>query len=243
MAWRSWRCSGLTAPEQSFDRALLFQPRHVEALVGKGVVGIELRHYDEAEAALAAALDDQARFGEDPGAARTAQSRQLSRLEQAAADFDAALALSPRLEVALRGKAQVSLSTWGTRRRRSWPAQTLLEENPRSTIALALLSSCFANQGEIASAIEHLDAALAIAPDPDLIARKIYFLDFLPDADFTVQQAARKSLGRSDRRPSAAKDALAPAARSRQADRDRLCRCRVLVPLGGVRPVAGAAPS
>ncbi|WP_167772240.1 tetratricopeptide repeat protein [Bradyrhizobium frederickii] len=179
---------------QSFARALLFQPRHAEALGGKGVVNIELKHYDEAEAALAAALAIR------PGSAKLLAHRgrlnlALSRSEQAAADFDAALALSPKLEVALRGKAEVSLSM-GNTAQAILACTALLEENPRSTTALALLSSCFANQGEIAAAIEHLDAALAIAPDqPDLIARKIYFLDFLSDADFAVQQAARKSWG------------------------------------------------
>ncbi|QQO21794.1 tetratricopeptide repeat protein [Bradyrhizobium diazoefficiens] len=177
---------------QNFERALLFQPRHAEALVGKGVVSIELKRYDEAEAALAAALAIR------PGSAKALAHRgrlnlALSRPEQAAADFDAALALSPKLEVALRGKAEVSLSM-GNTAQAVLACKTMLEENPRSAIALALLSSCFANQGEIAAAIEHLDAALAIAPDePDLIARKIYFLDFLSEADFAVQQAARKS--------------------------------------------------
>jgi predicted O-linked N-acetylglucosamine transferase (SPINDLY family) len=178
---------------ESFDRALLFQPRHVESLIGKGVVGIELRRYDEAEAALAAAFaikPDSAKILAQRGRLNAA----LSRLEQAAADFDAALSITPGFEVALRGKAEVALSI-GNTAQAILACTTLLEQNPRSTIALALLSSCFANQGDIASAIEHLDAALAIAPDPDLMARKIYFLDFLPDADFAVQQAARKSWG------------------------------------------------
>ncbi|WP_198399774.1 O-linked N-acetylglucosamine transferase family protein [Bradyrhizobium yuanmingense] len=178
---------------ESFDRALLFQPRHVEALIGKGVVSIELKRYDEAEAALAAAFaikPDSAKILAQRGRLNSA----LSRLEQAAADFDAALALSPRFEMALRGKAEVSLSL-GNTAQAILASTTLLEQNPRSTIALALLSSCFANQGEIASAIEHLDAALAISPDPDLMARKIYYLDFLPDADFTIQQATRRSWG------------------------------------------------
>ncbi|WP_025036231.1 tetratricopeptide repeat protein [Bradyrhizobium sp. DOA9] len=178
---------------ESFDRALLFQPRHVEALIGKGMVSIELRRYDEAEAALAAAFaikPDSAKILAQRGRLNAA----LSRLEQAAADFDAALALSPRFEVALRGKAEAALGL-GKTAQAILACTTLLEQNPRSTIALALLSSCLANQGEIASAIEHLDAALAISPDPDLMARKIYFLDFLPDADFTIQQATRRSWG------------------------------------------------
>ncbi|WP_245471252.1 tetratricopeptide repeat protein [Bradyrhizobium genosp. SA-3] len=177
--------------KQSFERALVFQARHVEALVGKGVVSIELKHYDEAEAALGAALTIR------PNSAKALAHRgrlhlELSRSERAAADFDAALALSPRLEVALQGNAQVALAMGNTAQAIA-AVKTLLEENPRSAIAMTLLSACFANQGEIAAAIEHLDAALAIAPDhADLIARKIHFLDFLSDADFAVQQAARK---------------------------------------------------
>ncbi|MBC9880257.1 tetratricopeptide repeat protein [Bradyrhizobium sp. INPA01-394B] len=175
---------------QSFERTLLFQPRHVEALAGKGLVNIELKNYDEAKTALEAALALR------PGSAKILANRgrvnlELSRWEQAAADFDAALAISPRLEVALQGKAQVSLNM-GNTAQAILACTTLLEENPRSAVAMALLSACFANQGEIASAIELLDAAIAIAPDAGLIGRKIYFLDFLPDADFAVQQAARK---------------------------------------------------
>ena len=204
----------LDRARESFDRALLFQPRHVEALIGKGVASIELKRYDEAEAALAAAFaikPDSAKILAQRGRLNAA----LSRLEQAAADFDAALALSPRLEVALRGKAEVSLST-GYTAQAILACTTLLEQNPRSAIALALLSSCFENQGEIKSAIEHLDAALAISPDPDLIARKIYLLDFVPDADFTIQQAARKSWGEAIR-ARAPQRQLAP----RQLDPDR----------------------
>jgi predicted O-linked N-acetylglucosamine transferase (SPINDLY family) len=180
--------------KQSFERALLFQPRHAEALIGKGTVSIDLRHYDDAEAALAAALAIR------PNSAKALAHRgrlnlELSRSEQAAADFDAALALSPKLEVALEGKAKVSLDA-GNTVQAMLACTTLLEVNPRSTIAMTLLSACFAQQGEIASAIEHLDAALAIAPDhPDLIARKIYFLDFLSDTDFALQQAARRHWG------------------------------------------------
>lgn len=180
----------LDQARQSFERTLLFQPRHVEALVGKGLVGIELKNYDEAKAALDAALALR------PGSAKILANRgrlnfEMSRLDEAAADCDAALALSPRLEVALQGKAQVSLAL-GNTAQAILACTTLLEENPRSAIGMALLSACFANQGEIGSAIELLDHAIAIAPDADLIGRKIFFLDFLADADFAVQQAARK---------------------------------------------------
>lgn len=180
--------------KQSFERALLFQPRHVEALIGSGVVSIELKRYDEAEAALRAALALR------PGSAKILAHRgrlnlELSRPEQALADFEAALALSPRLEVALQGKAQVALGL-GKTAEAIQACNALLEENPGSTIAMTLLSACLANQGEIASALAHLEAALAVEPGrADLIGRKIFFLDYLPDADFAVQQAARKQWG------------------------------------------------
>jgi predicted O-linked N-acetylglucosamine transferase (SPINDLY family) len=180
----------LDRAKQSFERALLFQPRNVEALVGKGLVNIELKNFDEAKGALEAALAIR------PGSAKILANRgrlnlEASSLEQAAADFDAALALAPKLEVALQGKAQVALAM-GNTAQAILACTTLLEEYPRSAIAMALLSACFANQGEIASAIELLDAALAIVPDASLIGRKIFFLDYLSDADFAVQQAARK---------------------------------------------------
>ncbi|PIT02295.1 acetylglucosamine transferase [Bradyrhizobium nitroreducens] len=180
----------LDRARQSFERALLFQPRNVEALVGKGLVNIELKNFDEATGALEAALALR------PGSAKILANRgrlnfETSRLEQAMANFDAALAISPRLELALEGKAQVSLAM-GNTAQAILACTTLLEVNPGSAVAMALMSACFANQGEIASAIELLDAALAIVPDASLIGRKIFFLDYLSDADFAVQQAARK---------------------------------------------------
>lgn len=176
----------------SFDRALVFQPRHAEALAGKGMVCIELRHYEEAEAALAAGLAIK------PGSPRILAQRgrlnfDLNRLEQAAADFDAALVQSPRLELALRGKAQVNLLLGNTAQAIA-AVKILLEDNPRSDYAIVLLGACHANQGDVATALQYLDTALEISPDyADAIARKIFILDYLPEADFAVQQAARKS--------------------------------------------------
>jgi predicted O-linked N-acetylglucosamine transferase (SPINDLY family) len=92
----------------------------------------------------------------------------------------------------LQGKAQVNILKGNTAEAIA-AVKTLLEENPRSDIGIALLASCYASQGDIATALEHLDAGLAMAPDyADLIGRKIFLLDYLPDADFAVQQGARK---------------------------------------------------
>ncbi|WP_448043441.1 O-linked N-acetylglucosamine transferase, SPINDLY family protein [Bradyrhizobium liaoningense] len=182
----------LERAKESFERALVFQPRHAEAIAGKGMVSVELRHFDEAEAALAAGLAIK------PNSARLLAQRgrlnfDLSRLAQAAADFDAALAQSPTLELALRGKAQVNILLGNTAQAIA-AVKTLLEENPRSEIGMALLASCFASQGDIATALEHLDKALELRPDyADAIERKIFLLDYLSEAGFAVQQAARKS--------------------------------------------------
>ena len=70
----------------------------------------------------------------------------------------------------------------------------LLEQDPNSEIGIALLGNCLAKQGEIAAAIEHFDRALAIKPDYETaITTKIFALDFVPDADFALHQAARRS--------------------------------------------------
>ncbi|WP_027542727.1 glycosyltransferase family 41 protein [Bradyrhizobium sp. WSM2254] len=176
---------------ENFDRALSLQPRHAEAIAGKGMVSLELRHFEAAEAALDTALELK------PGSPRILVQRgrlylTLSRLQQAAADFDAALAQSPRNELALCWRAQVDIMVRNTAGAMAG-VKTLLEVNPQSEAGMALLASCYANQGDIATALEHLDAALAIAPDfPEAIGYKIFVLDYLPEADFVVQQAARK---------------------------------------------------
>ncbi|PDT87553.1 acetylglucosamine transferase [Bradyrhizobium sp. Y36] len=178
--------------KESFDRALLFQPRHAEAIVGVGMVSMELRHHEEAAAKFAMALAIK------PGAPRILAQRgrlsyELQRLEPALADFDAALAISPKLELALRGKAQVCL-VMGRTAQAMAAATTLIERNPRSEIGLALLGFAYSNQGDMDSAIQYLDRALALRPDyGDAIRGKIFLLDYLADADFAVQQAVRKS--------------------------------------------------
>src|SRR4029077_10729334 len=56
-----------------------------------------------------------------------------------------------------------------------------------------LLGWCHGKLGETAAAIQHFDRTLEIKPDCDTaITNKIFYLDFLSDADFAIQQAARK---------------------------------------------------
>ena len=85
-----------------------------------------------------------------------------------------------------------------------------LEQDPEFEIGITLLGNCLAKQGEITAAIEHFDRALAIKPDYEsAITTKIFALDFVPDADFAVQQAARRCLVGRYRREDSAKNAAA----------------------------------
>ncbi|MBR1132558.1 tetratricopeptide repeat protein [Bradyrhizobium iriomotense] len=178
--------------KQSFDRALLFQPRHAEAIVGNGMISMELRHHEEAAAKFAMALALK------PGSPRILAQRgrlsyELQRLEPALADFEAALAISPKFELALQGKAQACL-VMGKTAQAMAAATALIEQNPRSELGLALMGFCYSNQGEMDAAIEYLDRALAIKPDyEDAIRGKIFLLDYLPEADFALQQAVRRA--------------------------------------------------
>ncbi len=175
----------------SAEKALALQPRHFEALVGKGLAHLELRHLEVAETAFNAALAIKPDVAELL-AHRGRLHLQLGRKPQAEADFDAAVALEPSLEVAWRGKAQVSMLT-GSVAQAMVACKKILEQNPTSEIGLTLLGGCLAKLGETAAAIQHFDRALVIKPDcEDAITKKIFCLDFLPDADIAAQQAARR---------------------------------------------------
>jgi predicted O-linked N-acetylglucosamine transferase (SPINDLY family) len=118
---------------------------------------------------------------------------QIGQFNEAGADFDAALALDPWLEAALCGKAHINVLL-GNIAPAIAACKKVLELNPNSEVALAWLGACFAKQGEIGAAIEHFDRALDIKPDyEDAITKKIFALDFLPDADFAMHQTARRA--------------------------------------------------
>jgi predicted O-linked N-acetylglucosamine transferase (SPINDLY family) len=117
---------------------------------------------------------------------------QLARRAEAEADFDAAIALDPSLELAWRGKGQVSTVT-GNVAQAMVACNKVLELNPASEIGLTMLGVCLGKLGDTAGAIAHFDRALELKPDcEDAITKKIFHLDFHPEADFAVQQAARK---------------------------------------------------
>jgi predicted O-linked N-acetylglucosamine transferase (SPINDLY family) len=175
----------------SYERALALHPGHFDAMVCKGLAHLELRHFELAEAAFNAALAIKPHMAELL-AHRARLHLQLARRAQAEADFDAAIALEPSLELAWRGKAQVSTVS-GRIAQAIVACKRVLELNPASEIGLTMLGACLGKLGDTAGAIWHFDRALEIRPDcDDAITKKIFHLDFLPEADFAIQQAARK---------------------------------------------------
>ncbi len=175
----------------SAEAALALQPRHFESMVGKGLAHLELRHFEVAETTFNAALAIKPDMAEL--LAHRGRLYMLSgRRAQAEADFDAAVALEPSLELGWRGKAQVNMLT-GNLAQAIVACKRVLEQNPTSEIGLVLLGACLGRLGDTAAAIQHFDRALAIRPDCDeAITKKIFYLDFLPAADFAAQQAARR---------------------------------------------------
>ena len=186
MMLRRYEAAALSA-----ERALALQPHHFEAMVGKGLAHLELRHFEVAEKAFNAALAIQPDMAELL-AHRGRLQLLLGRRSQAEADFDAAVALEPSLELGWRGNAQVNMLR-GDVAQAVVACKRVLEQNPASEVGLTLLGACLGRQGDIAAAIRHFDRALELRPDYDeAITKKIFYLDFLPEADFAVQQAARR---------------------------------------------------
>ena len=178
--------------DQNFDRALSFQRRHLQATVGKGIVAITLRHYDAAKTAFDAALAIGPNVAE-VWAHRGRLHLHMRQVVDAEADFDAALAIDPSMETAWVGKAQIATLS-GNVAQAVAACMKVLEQNPASEVAISQLGACYPKQGDILAAIEHFDRALAIKPDyEDAITMKIFALDFAPDADFAVHQAARRA--------------------------------------------------
>lgn len=177
--------------DRSFDRALSLQPRHLQATIGKGMVSLHLRHYDAAQRAFDAALAIKPDLAELI-AHRGRLHLQLGRYDEAEADFDAALALDPKLEFAWERKAHFCLLM--TRITQAMHAcHKALELNPDSEYALTSLGACHASQGDIATALQFYDRALALKPDfADAVLKKIFAMDFLPNADFVAHQAVRR---------------------------------------------------
>ena len=176
---------------QSYERALALKPGHADASFGKGMAGLKLRQYDHSLAAFTAALVNK------PGNAGILAQRgwlhvQMGNSDQAKVDFDAALAADPMSETALLGRAHLSMLVPDIAVAMAC-CHKALEQNPSSEVAMNVLGACLAGQGDLAGALRLFDAALEIKPDyEDAVTKKIFALDFQPDADFALHQAARR---------------------------------------------------
>jgi predicted O-linked N-acetylglucosamine transferase (SPINDLY family) len=167
------------------------QRRNLQAMLGRGVVSLRLRHFDAARTAFNAVLAIKPDFAEVL-TYRGRLHQQMGQLAEAEADFDAALAVDPKTEGAWRGKAAVKILL-GDFAPAIAACMKTLELDPLSESAITLLGSCYAQQGDIATAIEHFDRALAIKPDyEEAILKKIFALDFSRDGNFAAHQAARR---------------------------------------------------
>jgi predicted O-linked N-acetylglucosamine transferase (SPINDLY family) len=184
------------AAVKSAEQALALRPDHFEAFVGRGLAHLDLHHFDVAETVFTAALEmkpDMAKLDRaELLAHRGRLYLQIGRRTEAEADFDAAVALEPSLESAWRGKAQLSLVK-GSVAQAIIACKKVLEQNPASETGLTLLGKSLGQLGETAAAIQHFDRALEIKADYDAaITSKIFYLDFLTQADFAAQQTARR---------------------------------------------------
>jgi predicted O-linked N-acetylglucosamine transferase (SPINDLY family) len=179
------------AAAASSERALSLRPQHFEALVNKGLSHLELRHYDIAEAAFNAAIALRPEMAEVL-AHRGRLNMLMGRRAEAEADFDAAVSRDPTLDVGWQGKAQICMLT-GNLAQAMLACKRVLERNPSAEVALTLLGACLGRLGDTAGAIAHFDRALANKPDYDeAISKKIFYQDFLIEADFAAQQATRR---------------------------------------------------
>jgi predicted O-linked N-acetylglucosamine transferase (SPINDLY family) len=177
--------------DASFDRALSLQARHVAALVGKAMVSMRLRHSDAAQGALDAVFAINPRVPE-AFLYRGQLKMEMGRYDEAEADFDAALAIDPLLESAWESKANHGLLT-NRIAQAIHACHKVLEKNPESEITIGSLGSCHAALGDVAAAVQLFDKALRLKPDcDDVILKKIFAMDFLPDADFATHQAVRR---------------------------------------------------
>ncbi|CCD88645.1 putative O-linked N-acetylglucosamine transferase, SPINDLY family; TPR domain protein [Bradyrhizobium sp. ORS 285] len=174
----------------SAEQALVFNPTHFEALVNKGLAHLELHHFEQAEATFNTALAARPMHAEL--LAHRGRLYMISgRTADAEADYDRAVALDPNLQVGWQGKAQISLLN-GNIAQAIAACKRVLDTNPKAQVALTLLGACRGKLGDVAGAVAQFDQALEVQPDYDeAITKKIFYLDFLPGADFAVQQAAR----------------------------------------------------
>ena len=84
--------------DRDFDRALALKPRQLQAIAGKGLVSLGLRHFDEARSAVRQRHWRSIRSSQRCSPIAAGSIRRQVTFDKAEADFDAALAIDPELE-------------------------------------------------------------------------------------------------------------------------------------------------
>ncbi|HTO64093.1 MAG TPA: tetratricopeptide repeat protein [Bradyrhizobium sp.] len=183
--------SQIDEARRCFAEALRLQPRHVEALVEMARIDVMHRQFAAARSRLDTAL---ALRPKSPEAlvARGSLLVELGDFPAGYRDCEAAVALAPTRTTALVACAEAA-KLCGFSTRAAELAREALQQSPNESRALTVLGSCHAAWGDIPGAIARYDEALAARPDDEVaISQKIFALDFLPGADFAVQQQARR---------------------------------------------------
>ena len=173
-----------------YDQAIALNPGYAPAYANRGAALIWLRRMDEA------IRDFDRALALEPGNVEAWTNRgeailRSHRHYEALASFDRALELAPESSVAWLGRARVLIAS-----RRMPEARTAcqrgLEIEPMSVRGLSLLGQCHAFQSDTEFALACFDKALSIDPEcEEVLANRIFFLDFSTSADVASHQAAR----------------------------------------------------
>jgi predicted O-linked N-acetylglucosamine transferase (SPINDLY family) len=174
----------------AYDAALKLRPDLSGAWLGRGNVYYELKRYDDALPAYDQALKLKPELAE-AWLGRGNVFRDLRRRHEAIAAYDNALALKPDLADAWVGRGNVccDLVRYEDALAAYDKALAIAPDlaNAWRARGLALFESNCPTD-----AIAAFDKALSIEPDfADAISNRIFVLDFVPNAGFEEQQAAR----------------------------------------------------
>ena len=177
--------------ERCLTEALRLNPRSVEALCNMSRIDMMRRNYSDARRRLDLAL---AIRPETPDALiqRGWLLLSLGRPEEAYQACEAVVAQAPSMMIAQIACAETARMA-GHSARAAELAEKVLAMAPKEPWALSILGSCMASWGDARGALAKYDEAIAIAPSYEVaISNKIFVLDFIPEADFAMQQAARR---------------------------------------------------
>ena len=166
-----------------FDRAVVANPRYVPALVGRGEAllalgdrGMALKSFEAAVASDANLTQLRSRIevlrfrGLQDDVAAAQKATETGRLDEARAAYQRAIDASPQSPFLYRELAIVE------RRAGNLPtalgyAQKAVDLEPTESRNFLALGDIFEAQGELAKAVESLDAAHALEPDPGIERR------------------------------------------------------------------------